>query len=157
MTHYDSEAISRYVDGETAERDLLERHFDECAECRRIRDEFLALGDALRAYEGRPDRLAERRALAVILSGAAPGTGRRGITLPAPVFAGLVLALAAAIATVAVLWPEARPSTDAARDAAPHPAAPTGLDAAGIDFTRYDGGRRLAVFVVKHAPESERP
>jgi anti-sigma factor RsiW len=153
MTHYDSEAISRYVDGEmeAAERDLLEGHFDECPACRRIRDEFLLLRDALGTYDGRPDRLAQRRALALILSGAAPVTGRRGVTMPTPVFASLVLALAAAVAAVAVLWAGNTPPGDAAR--APVPAAPAAPD---IDLSRYDGGRRLAIVVVKHAPEAGR-
>ena len=53
MTHYDSESISRYVDEEmdAAERGLLERHFDECAECRAS---YAALQRTLNAADALP-------------------------------------------------------------------------------------------------------
>jgi anti-sigma factor RsiW len=150
MKEHDPLFISRYVDGELDARSAarVERHLAECLTCRAVRDDLRAVGARVAAFETVTDEVGRRRSLAGILArGAAPP---RGVTIGKPAFSALVVGLVAAGVGVGALWPgrSPAPTTDRSRIESVRSVATGEFDA-----SRFDGGQRLAVIVVKHGGE----
>ena len=97
-----TEKISLLIDGElrTSEVREVERHLVSCAECRQLRADFLSLRSQIGAYEPSLRAVAQRRALANILSPKSNEATVRGFGLRGPALAfatllvvGLILGL----------------------------------------------------------------
>lgn len=65
-----TEEISRLIDGEMAraEERLVERHLDQCADCRQVRADFLTFRSQITNYRSLLDPAATRQALARVMS-----------------------------------------------------------------------------------------
>jgi anti-sigma factor RsiW len=65
-----TEEISRLIDGEMApaEARLVERHLDQCADCRQVRADFLTFRSQITNYQSLVDTAATRQALAKVIS-----------------------------------------------------------------------------------------
>lgn len=146
MNHYEPEQLSLYVDGEldAAERRRVEEHVARCEACRRTRDEFLAVRERVRADAPTPDRVAQQRALKDILTRPATPLWRRPIAVPAPVLAGLVVALVIAAVALVTTRPER---------GVPAPPVATEPSSAGLDPSRFDRGNRVEIYVARRGQE----
>ena len=120
-----TERVSLLVDGELAptEAHAVERHLLTCVECRQARADFLSLRRELTAYPVAFDALAQRRALAAVLSGqrsnargaTADARGWRerlagvfGVPRLSPALAGTLALLVVACAVAFVVYRNAR-------------------------------------------------
>lgn len=131
-----AELLSAFHDNELSEDEaaVLRAHLPTCAACRTELQALVDLGAALRAERDAvpaPRPAEQLGALTEVLTSARAPLWRRRVAVPLPVLGGLVaatLALAAVVAT-------------AGRDRSPAPAPP------------LDPGGRLAIEVVKRAPD----
>ncbi len=152
-----TEKISLLIDGELNEREAKEAtaHLAACRICQRAHEDFLRVSHRIKSYAPATDAVAQRRALLKIMATEKPPFWRRSVPLPAPVFALMLIGLAALGVWVASM-----------RRAAPPPAAgnkpgrvltvpaPDTKDKA-TDLARFDRGGRAAIYKVRRAEQDQ--
>ena len=145
-----TEKISPLIDGELKpeEEKIVLAHLSGCESCRQTREDFLRLGQHVKAYDSTPDPVTQQRALRESLASEKNLWWQRKITLPAPAFALLVVALLALTVLIVAMRAGQRrqPGTgESIKSEAGRPGATESPEGA-IDFSRYDGGGRALIY-----------
>lgn len=147
------ELLDLYLDGELAPQSMTaaQAHLAECASCERASKELLRLRRALKLsvsqYQPPEELLTKVRQLSqpfwlrLLPQGS---SWRRGVTLPAPVFALLIVALVA-LGFWSIRLREGRMARPQAN--AHLPSTPAGEGWA--DLSRFDGGGRAVIYKVR--------
>src|SRR5689334_5565652 len=90
-----TEKVSQLIDNELSEEEAkgMSLHLATCQACQSAHEDFLRLRGEIKAYIAAPDLVAQRRALGRIIASEKPALWKRRITLPAPAFALLLIAV----------------------------------------------------------------
>jgi anti-sigma factor RsiW len=150
------ESLDLYADGELAPaaEATARVHLQECAACRRAEAELLRLRRALKltvAQHQPPPELVRRVAA---LTRPRPSLWRRRISLPAPVFA-LLLVAALLVGTVgATLRRKSESRQSATSTPAEKQLAPINTLPGGLDLARFDHGARATIYKVRRTQTS---
>jgi anti-sigma factor RsiW len=138
-----AEKISLLIDGELPfdEEGRVRQHLASCHACQEAQKNFLHLREQIKSYESEPDLAAERRVLQAALASAKPRWWQRRVSLPAPVFALLVIALLAVAAWTALTRAgNRRPEPERLTRSAPQ------VGQGASDLSVYDRGGRAAIY-----------
>lgn len=153
-----TEKISLLIDGELSREEvgLVEKHLAGCLICRQAQEDFLRLRQQIASYDFAHESFAGRQALHSIVAAQNIPVWKRRLSIPAPVFALLVMALVAVAAWAVSMRAARKPGPGLAVQPATSAPAPGGVEAAqgGIDFSRYDNGARAIIYTVRRASES---
>jgi anti-sigma factor RsiW len=147
------ESLDLYADGELApEAEATARvHLNECAACRRAEAELLRLRRALKrtvAQQQPPPELVRR--VAALTNPRWRLLWQRRVSLPAPVFALLLLVVALLVGTVgATLRQKSKSKQSAAAPPVAKQIAPANPPQSGLDLARFDHGARATIYKIR--------
>jgi predicted anti-sigma-YlaC factor YlaD len=148
------ESLDLYADGELApEAEATARvHLHECAACRRAEAELLRLRRALKrtvAQQEPPPELVRR--VAALTNPRWRLLWQRHVSLPAPVFALLLLLIVALlVGTVgATLRQQSKSKQSAVAPPVAQQIAPANQPQSGLDLARFDHGARATIYKIR--------
>ncbi|PYS92952.1 MAG: hypothetical protein DMF64_06740 [Acidobacteria bacterium] len=147
------ESLDFYADGELApEAEAAARlHLNECAACRRAEAELLRLRRALKrtVAQHQPPPELVRRVEALIGAHRPHRLWQRRISLPAPVFALLLVATLLVGLGVASLRRAPPGKQSASVQPEQKPPAPAPAPQGNLDLARFDHGERATIYKVR--------
>jgi anti-sigma factor RsiW len=142
-----SEKVSLLIDRELSpsQAEQMRKHLTECQECQQVEQNFLELRRQIRSYEFDPDPVAQRQTLWRVMASRNVPLWRRPVTLPAPIFGVVVVALLILGAWYGFVRTTTRQS--------PQPGQRVNIiplegypEAGAIDLSRFDTGKRALVY-----------
>ena len=149
-----TEKVSLLVDGELEreEAEQVRLHVSSCVICRQAQTDFLSLREQIKSEPYEHDLIRERQAIKSILSPERVPLWRRRITLPAPVFSCMLLALLALVAwAVYTRAIRTAPSADEIQPAITKTENRAEPPRANIDLSRFDRGERAVIYTERRA------
>jgi anti-sigma factor RsiW len=144
-----SEKVSLLVDRELlpTEAEQMRKHLTGCPGCRQLEQDFLGLRHQLNSYEFETDPIAQKQTLWKVLASQSVPLWRRKITLPAPVFALVVLALLAFGAWSVFLRNAYQQTRELDKRVSGVPVEPkANMEPSAIDLSRFDRGERAILY-----------
>jgi anti-sigma factor RsiW len=144
-----TEKDSRLIDDELSEEEAkgVSLHLATCEACQRAHEDFLRLRGEIKAYIAAPDLVAQRQALRQIIASEKTALWKRRITLPAPAFALLLVAIISLGIWIAFLRQPAPARTENPSERVLTVPAPVHKDSRGaLDLARFDSGGRATIY-----------
>jgi anti-sigma factor RsiW len=146
-----SEKVSLLIDGELApaESEQVKAHLTTCLDCRQMERDFLGLRDQIRSYDLETEPLAHQQALSKVLASRRVPLWQRHVTLPAPVFALVVMAVLVIVTWALISRGLRQPASDLR--VTKLPAQTTESRRGGIDLSTYDHGERAVIYKMRRS------
>jgi len=144
-----TEKVSLLIDGDLSEEesDLVIAHIKTCHLCRKTEEELLSLRQMIRDYEGEPDPVVQKRALARIMASENTFFWKRSVAVPAPAFAFLI-----AVLVVLAGWSVVRLNGSPQVPAVKRVEIRSAQDS--LDLSSFDSGERAVIYKVRRSGNS---
>jgi len=142
-----TEKVSLLIDAELGpeEAERTRQHIAACYICRQAQEDFLRLRQEIRAYSVAPATLTQKAAPGNIIALRNPPLWKRRVSLPAPVFALLLIALVTlGVFSIAMRRNEVPAARQVRKGMVLPPASPS--PPVGLDLARFDHGERAVIY-----------